>query len=295
MVTAQSANQVFLELKNDPQNQLCIDCGSQEATIASISYGIFICPSCSAAHESLGVEVSFRKPLASETWSLKQLKLMATGGNSELQSFLTAYGIPAGAPPEYKYNTVAAKYYRDRLLATAEGLNYEMPQPTPKEGLTLLRHFAPPAPERSGGISGFLSSAFSTVKSAGSSALSKAQEVGPDALSSTWSFLSSAGSAVKSGAEWTIDKGRVISENSAVQSALSTVKSSATSAASLVGDVAVYTYDSVRTNSHVQHMSEGASRQIAELEQKVRGDASSIYSRLVGSGAERPNTPPEYQ
>lgn len=301
MVSAQSASDVFVELMNDESNRVCFDCGGEAAVFASVSYGIFICQRCSVAHQLLGKDTSFVKGLNAE-WSLKQLKLMTLGGNSELKAFFDIYGIPGRAPPEYKYNTLAARYYRERLLCNAQGINYEAPQPSPEEGLAMIRHPAPaPEPQASsGGISGFFSSAFSTVKSAGMSVVSKAQEITQDPRVKVWeeralSALSTAGTAVKTGAEWTLDRGRDLTENSTFQSAVSTVKSTASSAASKVGEIATYSYESFTSNPHVQEVSNGAKRKLEELEQKVRSDASSIYVRIAGPTDERPNTPPEYR
>jgi hypothetical protein len=302
MVSNHSVSDVFVELRNDPQNQACIDCGSPEVIFASVSYGSFICPRCADAHLRLGKEVSFIKPLASDSWSLKQLKLMTVGGNSELKAFSEIYGIPAAAPPEYKYNTVAAKFYRDRLLSIAEGRNFDVPQPTPQEGLAMFGRLAfAPEPEAPSGISGFFSSAYNTVRSAASDVASKVQDFTQDPMVKQWeerakSALDTAGSVVKSGAEWTMEKGRIITDNPTVQSAVSTVKSTASSAASRVGEFASESYQSFTSNPHVHEASEGAKKKLAELEQKLSHEASSLYSHFSGSSSEaRPNTPPEYR
>jgi hypothetical protein len=303
MDTDHSVSDVFLELRNDPQNQACIDCGSPEVVFASISHSCFICPRCADAHLRLGKEVSFIKSLSSESWSLKQLKLMTVGGNSELKAFFEIYGIPAAAPPEYKYNTVAAKFYRDRLLSVAEGRNFDVPQPTPQQGLAMFRSIASaPEPEASsGGISGFFYSAYSTVTSAASGVASRVKDFTQDPMVKQWeerakSALDTAGSVVKSGAEWTMEKGRIITDDPTVQSAVSSVKSTASSAASKVGEFASESYQSITSNPRVQEASEGAKKKLAELEQKVSHEASSLYYRFSGSSTEeRPNTPPEYR
>jgi ADP-ribosylation factor GTPase-activating protein 2/3 len=42
---------------------------------------------CAALHRSMGINVSFVRSLSMDTWSEKQLRLMALGGNKALRDF----------------------------------------------------------------------------------------------------------------------------------------------------------------------------------------------------------------
>jgi hypothetical protein len=100
----------------------------------------------------------------------------------------------------------------------------------------------------------------------------------------------SAESAVKSGAEWTKEKGHEVSENSTVQSAVSSIKS----AASRVGEFASDTYESITSNPRVHEASEGAKNALESMDKKLSHGAASLYSGLSGSNSEnQPNPPSE--
>ena len=50
-----------------------------------------------------------------DTWNEKQLKMMFMGGNAKLKMFFKEYKMPKDSPNEFKYKTVAGKYYREML------------------------------------------------------------------------------------------------------------------------------------------------------------------------------------
>lgn len=76
---------VFKQLHLEPDNQSCFDCSQPGPQWASVNNGIFICMNCAAHHRSMGAHVSFIRSLSMDTWTEKQLRLMALGGNKKLK------------------------------------------------------------------------------------------------------------------------------------------------------------------------------------------------------------------
>jgi ADP-ribosylation factor GTPase-activating protein 1 len=69
-----------------------------------------------------------------DSWSEIQLKKMESGGNDQLNQFLSQYGIPKETDIVSKYNTNAASVYRDRIQTLAEGRSWRDP-PVVKESV----------------------------------------------------------------------------------------------------------------------------------------------------------------
>lgn len=137
MVSPATSEEIFKKIREDSANLNCADCGAEPVTFASISHGSLICESCSIAHKNLGPQVSFVKSL-NDSWSIRQLKIMTAGGNATLKNFFDSYNMPGSAAIDFKYCTVAAKYYREMLKVMAEGEPCTMPTPSIEEGLQTL-------------------------------------------------------------------------------------------------------------------------------------------------------------
>ena len=110
---------------------------------------------------------------------------MTAGGNSTLKSFFESYNMPSTADIEFKYSTVAAKYYREMLKVMAEGETCTMVTPSVEEGLTLITGQTPvkvevpeeEKKENKGYFSGMIGSAINTTVGIGKNIYGKVKQI----------------------------------------------------------------------------------------------------------------------
>lgn len=121
MVDAEAAAFFRQQQEEDPENNACFDSGTAAPQWASISHGIYISIEASGAHRSLGVRTSNVQSTTMDSWKPLHLRMMELGGNRRFREFLREHGVPEDLPIRQKYTTRAAEWYRENLLASAQG------------------------------------------------------------------------------------------------------------------------------------------------------------------------------
>ena len=72
-----------------PSNKICVDCGQEDPTWASINLGVLMCIQCSGVHRSLGVHLSQVRSLTLDkhVWDNYLVRLMRAIGNEKANLF----------------------------------------------------------------------------------------------------------------------------------------------------------------------------------------------------------------
>jgi hypothetical protein len=237
MVSRQTSDEIFNKLKTNPDNARCFECNSPDASFTSLSLAIFLCRPCAEAHRQLGVNISFVRSLEHDSWSIKQLKILSAGGNEVFRAYLESCSITPDIPVDSRYRLVAVEYYRDKVIAAGRGLPFTKPPPTLEEGLRPLEVALPeeevpgdPVPPKKSRFGMFVSSAVCMTKAAANKLSETAQQVKAtptfQAVSSKAnSALSSIGEGLQKGADWTVEKSKVVADHPKVQASVLSVKS----------------------------------------------------------------------
>lgn len=113
-------NAQFRKLKNIPTNAICFDCPATRPTWASVTFGVFLCLDCSAAHRQLGVHVTFVRSVDLDEWTQRQVDAMRIGGNDNAKKFFSKHGCTEKSANEKKYTSKAAVAYRAELAKLVE-------------------------------------------------------------------------------------------------------------------------------------------------------------------------------
>ncbi|CAA7027801.1 unnamed protein product [Microthlaspi erraticum] len=110
---------VFRKLKAEcDENKVCFDCGKGNLMWASVTFGVFLCLNCGAAHKTmLGEHISIVRLPEYEPWTPKQLRAMICGGNKRARLFFKRHGWTQDGQKFIKarYTSRAADLYRQFL------------------------------------------------------------------------------------------------------------------------------------------------------------------------------------
>ncbi len=141
MPVADSASRLRTLRDSDQANLICIDCKSNLADHASVTFGVYICEECAECHaEILGPRVSYIKSLfknsrlASAQWDEYSLRLMENGGNYRYRKFMLYYKIRCKEIYKRYYHK-GAQYYSICLRSIVDGTH--MPYKPPTRNFTL--------------------------------------------------------------------------------------------------------------------------------------------------------------
>ena len=85
----------FQKQRTVPGNEVCFECGILDCTWASVSFGCYLCQTCSGKHRSLGSHVSFVRSCIMDEWKPQYLQVMETVGNKKFEQFCTN-NLPGG-------------------------------------------------------------------------------------------------------------------------------------------------------------------------------------------------------
>ncbi|KAI8139715.1 hypothetical protein BJV82DRAFT_563547 [Fennellomyces sp. T-0311] len=120
--------QLLLQLRQDPSNAHCADCGDDNPDWCSLNLGIILCIECSGIHRSLGTHISKVRSLTLDSTSYTPdiVALLRSMGNARSNAIWAAKATPEDMPKpddnrQIKLKYIHAKYVDHAFVAPEEG------------------------------------------------------------------------------------------------------------------------------------------------------------------------------
>lgn len=115
-----SISDCFFQFQQTKENSRCADCSTPSISHACVTFGVFICESCSEKHNSSLPETSLIKSLKDDTWTIYHINQMLTGGNKRFREFIANFDISPYCEISMKYSSDPAKQYQKLLKHESE-------------------------------------------------------------------------------------------------------------------------------------------------------------------------------
>jgi len=106
---------IFERMKQNSENNKCIDCEKKSPKWASVYLGLFLCIDCAGKHREYGVQISFVRSMTLDAWSQRQMTFLEQGGNPKALEYFKKYGL--SRPFDYK-SSIIQKYKQELTKKT---------------------------------------------------------------------------------------------------------------------------------------------------------------------------------
>jgi hypothetical protein len=113
---------IFEGLRQNSDNNKCIDCEKKNPKWASVYFGIFLCIDCAGKHREYGVPISFVRSLTLDEWSKRQILFMENGGNTKALEYFKKYGLRSDTSRSIDYKVSTAQKYKQNLTKKVDGI-----------------------------------------------------------------------------------------------------------------------------------------------------------------------------
>ncbi|KAK3100486.1 hypothetical protein FSP39_020867 [Pinctada imbricata] len=122
IATGLGDNTVLDQVRENPSNRRCADCGNEEAHWASINLGIVLCKKCAGIHRNFNSRLSRVKSLRMDTriWTPSLIEMMKVIGNDNANAFWEknlsdSERINEATPPDLRKTHIEDKYKRGKF------------------------------------------------------------------------------------------------------------------------------------------------------------------------------------